>query len=1046
MRAIVEYALRNRVVSYALTAILVLGGSAAYFALGQLEDPTFSVKTAVITASYPGATPEEVEQEVTDRIERKLQELGQLKELYSISSPGHSYVKVDIKPSYWAKDLPQVWDELRRKINDVWSSMPPGVSEPFIGDDFGQVFGFVLGLTGDGFSIGELETIAKDVQKELSLVNGVSRVDLWGVQRKVVYVDVSEQQLAELKMTPQAVLQTLKSQNLVTNSGFVDVGDTRMRIGLTGDFSSPEEIGELILRADTLSVLGTVVNSETSDARERVQSDVGGAVIRVKDVAKVYADYMDPPSTVMHLNGRPAIGIQIAGADDANIVTVGALLNERVEALVEQMPIGIELEKVAWQSEYVESAVNGFLVSFAQAVVIVLIVLIIPTGLRMGLIIGIDLVLTILATFLFMAIYAMPLERLSLGALIIAMGMMVDNSIVVADGIAVKLRQGADRMKAAADAAVENAYPLFAATIIAAMAFYPIAASTESTGEYCLSLFVVVSVSLLLSWLIAMILTPLQCVDLLPDPNPDDATGDEYDRPIYRGLRGLLGRLIRFRFITLTGLIALLIVSIIGFGSVRQMFFPDSSRAQLMVDVWMPLGTRIQDTENAALQLEEYWSDLEEVKSIASFVGSGPPRFYLPVEPQTPTPNYAQLVITFHDYREIDAFIEKQKDWGEENIPTALLRYTKFAVGPSNAWPFEARISGPRDATLDDIRDVSHKAYEILSTAEYGEVWRTDMMERVLSVTPQFDQKRARWSSISRADVANATRRGYDGVPVGLYREADDLYPIIWRLVPDERANFAAMMNSTQVRPQGSTNPVPLGQVVGEIDIAWEDARIIRYNRRRTVSMQGGPRAGATFPQLLAEIGPRFEAMELPTGYQIFWKGEKQSSEDSQKALLPGLIPAGIVIFFLIITVFNAVRPLVIIIATIPFAVIGITWGLLILDTPFGFMALLGAMSLAGMMNKNIVVLLDAAAANVEAGMSRYDAIVTAAVTRARPVMLAAGTTVLGVIPLLQDVFWVAMAVTIMAGLAFGSLLTLVVVPVLYSILYGVKEETSSDA
>ncbi len=1035
MKKIVQYAIDNRVVTYFVVMIMFFGGIISFFSLGQLEDPVFTIKTAVISTNYPGASPKEVELEVTDRLEQAIQEMPQLKHLYSTSMAGQSVIKVDIKDEYWSDKLPQIWDELRKKIRDARNDLPPGVEKPVVSDDFGFVYGFLLALTGDGFSYREMEFYADALKKELSLIKGVTRVDLWGVQPQVVYVDVSEQKINELGISAATVIDTLSKQNMVVDAGGTETGDTRFRIAPTGEFSTPEEIGELTLRPSTLDRVNQLI--DRSIEKKSQSTDF----LRLKDVATVRRAYLEPPLTLMRYNSEPSLAIQIAGSDESNIVEVGRLIDKRIQELTAMLPIGIETHKIAWQSDVVDESVNAFIINLIQAIIIVLAVLIIPSGLRMGFIIGFDLIITILGTFIFMSIQDIPLQRMSLGALIIAMGMMVDNAIVVSDSIAVKLRQGVDRVQAAVESAASSAYSLFAATLVAVMAFYPIAASTAGAGEYTQTLFSVVAAALILSWIVAMMITPLQCIDLLPEPDLSKKQEDEFDKPFYRSFRKILKTLIKMRVLTMLVMGGILFVSIFSFGFVKQMFFPDSSRPQMMIDYWAPEGTRVQEVSEQVQRLEKYLAEDPTVQSISSFVGAGPPRFYLPVDPQGLAPNYAQLIVNFETYQQVDPFIAEFQPWANEHFPNALMRFRKYGVGPADTWKFEARVSGPADADLSELRKIGSDILAITETSPYGHDWRTDMQNEVLKLVPVFDQKRARLSNIDREDLARATRRGFDGSSVGIYRERDKLLPITIRNIPAERKQFNDRIDILQASSIYSTETVPISQAISDLKLEWENPIIVRWNRRRAITVQGEPMQGQTFPTLKASVDKQIEQVKLPAGYELMWDGEEKSTKESQESLIPGLIPSCILILFLIITVFNAYRPLIIILCTVPFAAIGITWGLLLLNTPFGFLALLGAMSLFGMMNKNIVVLLDACNENIASGMSRYDAIIEASVTRVRPVLLAAATTVLGVIPLVSDVFWTAMAVTIMAGLSFGSLLTLIVVPVEYSLFYKFKRK-----
>ncbi len=1022
-------AIEKKVVTYFATFLIILGGIAAFFSLGQLEDPEFSIKTAVVTTTYPGASPEEVELEVTDRIELALQELPELDYLESYSRAGFSLIKVNIKSEYWSDQLPQIWDTVRRKVRDVEETLPPGAGRPDVGDDFGDVFGFQLAITGDGFSYSELEQYAKDLKKDLSLVDGVARVDLWGVQQKVIYLDVSQTQLTQLGFSDTSLEQTLQQQNVVVDAGNLNVQDQRLRIAPTGQFESPQDIGQLTLRP---SLTDSLQNPAADGGLRRAAE-----LIRIRDIGDVRPGYLDPPFTLMRFNGLPALGISITNASGVNIVDVGRRIDSRLDELTQLLPLGIEVQRVHWQSDIVDEAVNNFLISFAEAVGIVLVVLAIFMGWRLGLIIGTALVVTILGSFMLMAAFGIDLQRMSLGALVIALGMMVDNAIVVADGFVVRVQRGMNRVQAAIEAASQPSWPLLGATVVAVMAFYPIFASTEDAGEYCRTLFTVVAISLLVSWVVSVTVTPLQCLDMLPPPKSGEGAADPYGGRFYALFRGVLGTAIRRRWFTMGGMVLLLGASIVGFGGVKQLFFPDSSMTKFMVDYWAPEGTRIEQVEADLEAIEQKLLGDERVASVATFIGAGPPRFYLPVEPENPYQSYAQLVVNMHELDDIAPLVTELDPWLSENQPQALIPLRLFGVGPSNTFKLETRISGPAVADPNVLRGLADDVIAILEESPYTAYTRTDWRQRVQKVVPVYNQERARWASVTRDDIAKTTKRAFDGRTIGLYREADDLIPIVLRQVEQERQNVGGL-DVLQVQPAQATRTVPLSQVTDGVGTSWEDPLIWRRDRRRTIKVQANPIVGETFPTLRADVVGRIAEIELPPGYTLEWGGEYEGSRDAQQSLIPGIVPAVVLMALIIVGLFNAFRPPIIIFLTIPFAIIGITAGLLFTGTPFGFVALLGGMSLAGMMIKNAIVLLDQVNLELAEGKSRYDAVVEAAVSRLRPVALAAATTVLGVIPLLQDVFWIGLAVTIMAGLSFGTLLTMVVVPVLYTILFRV--------
>lgn len=1034
-----------------IVGILVVGGIFAYFNMGRLEDPDFTIKTAVIVTAYPGASPEEVELEVTDRIERAIQELPETYHLYSFSRAGLSIVKVDIKETVTADEIPQVWDQMRNKIDNIRPSLPLGALPPDIGDDFSFVFGFVLALTGEGYSYSELEHYAKFLRKELNSVQGVARTELWGTQPKVIYLDVSEAQMAALQISREDIMTTLALQNMVVRAGNVQVGDRRLRVEVAGDFSSPKDIGELsIRRTSTDKISGAVRSTEAftrnlseqqplGSARSGSKADVRtGELIRIKDVATVREGYLEPAISQMRFQGKEALAIQLANVAGGNVLVTGEALDEKLQELSAQLPAGIEVEKFVWQSELVDEAIGGFVVSLVQAVLIVFVVIAMFMGIRAGLVIGWALVLTILGTFMVMRGLDIAMQRVSLGALVVALGMMVDNAIVVADNYMIRIKKNMDPVKAAIESAAKPGIALLGATVVAAMAFFPVYVAPHGAGEYGSTLFVVVFVSLLWSWLIALTVTPMNCIALLKAPPKTNDVSDPYTSPFFIRYRKILEGAIRKRVLTISALIAMLILSIVGFKGVPQQFFPDSTRAQFVIDFWAPQGTPISKVSKDLSSIEERLLVDPRVKNVSAFIGLGGPRFYLPVDPEFPYSSYAQLIINTPSFDEVGPLVAELEPWLNEAYPDVLTRVKKYTVGPGDTWPFELRISGPAEANPDTLRSLAAQVEAILHASPYAKHIRTDMRQRTQKVLVNYDQERARWASISRTDVAQGIARATDGTPVGLYREGDSLLPIIARTVDEDRNNLSGQIDLIQVRPSLSLDSTPLGQVTEGIQLEWEDPIITRWDRRRQIAVQATP-DGTTYPALRASVIDQINAIELPQGYELFWDGEYFSTVGAQMSLLPGMIPAALVMSLVIVGLFNAVRPAAIIACTIPFAFIGITAILLPTQTPFGFMSLLGAMSLIGLMIKNSIVLLDEIEVNKASGMSPYDATVAAAISRVRPVALGALTTILGVIPLVQDAFWVSMALVIMFGLFVGTLLTLILVPTFYATFFKIR-------
>ncbi|WP_425396542.1 efflux RND transporter permease subunit [Aeoliella sp.] len=1030
--SIASVAVNKPTVTSFTTFTLLVAGALSYFNLGQLEDPEFTVKSATIVTSYPGASAAEVELEVTDRIEIAIQELAQLDYVKSISRPGSSIVQIEIKPSYDSKDLPGIWNQVRNKVDDIRDQLPPGAGSPEVVDDFGDVYGFLLAVTrDDAFTDADLESYVDALKKELSLVDGVARVELWGVQPQCIYIDVQDSQLSQLGISMEQIGATLAKQNEVVDSGAMNLPHQRLRIEQTGAFRSPEEIA------------GLTVQGGVNLAQGREATD---ELIRIGDLGTVERGYRDPPVNLMRYNGKPAIGIAIANIPGANIVDLGRAIDQRLEELKAELPVGIEPHRVSWQSDLVAESIDAFMISLAEAVIIVLVVLWIAMGFSTAMVVGLcGLVFVILGSFLVMSMWGIDLQRMSLGALIIAMGMMVDNAIVVADGILVRIQQGMDRKKAAIEAATQPSLPLLGATAIAVMAFYPIYASDESAGEYCASLFQVVAVALLLSWLLSVTITPLMCMWMLPQPKTDTSEQrDPYDGAFYQAFGRLLTLAIRFRWLVVGGMTAMLVVAMSFFGSIDRTFFPDSARLQIMVDYWAPQGTRIETVSQDLERIEEHLLDDERVTAVSSFIGQGPPRFYLPVEPEKQYSCYAQLIVNVRDLAALNTLVPELGDWAKQNVPEAQTIVRRYGLGPCKTWTVEARLSGPAVADIDELRGLAQQAIEAFEESPNLEVAQTDWRQFEKKVVVDYDQERARWANVSRANVANATKRAFDGLTVGQYRENDKLLPILVRNTPDESRQLTGALGTLQVHPSFSTETVPLAQPTSEIEVEWDDGIIWRRDRRRTITIQARTPDGVPASLLQADVTPALEAIELPPGYNLEWGGEYEDARDSQQSLIPGIVPAVVIVALVLVGLFDGFRPPLIILCTIPFAMIGVVVGLLSTGQPFGFLALLGAMSLAGMMIKNAIVLLDQINIEKAEGKSDYHAVIDAAMSRLRPVLLAAGTTVLGVIPLLQDVFWVAMAVTIMFGLAFGTILTMVLLPVLYACFF--KVEIPADA
>lgn len=1002
------FALQKRTLMVVLTILLAGAGLLAYTLLGRLEYPNFTIKTALVVTPYPGASSTEVEEEVTDILEETIQQLGQLKEIRSLSQEGRSVIYVDIKDRYQGDDLPQVWDELRRKVGAAQAYLPPGAGPSLVNDDFGDVFGVFFAITGEGYSYAELKDYADDLKRELLLCQDVARIQFWGVRREAIYVEMDRAKIAALGLSPQAIFGSLQAQNLVVESGKVRLDDEYLRITPTGDFVSEEQIGDLLIGGP-------------------------GSLVRLRDVASVHRDYIDPPASIMRHNGEPAIGLGVSTVDGGNVIVMGEAIRKRLAELEPNRPIGVELNPINYQSENVSEAVNTFVSNLLQAVAIVIILLMLFMGWQSGLLIGVILVLTILGTFVAMWLANIDLQIISLGALIIALGMLVDNAIVVADGILIRVEKGEGRKAAARDVVRDAQWPLFGATLVAILAFAAIGFAPGDIGEFCRSLFYVMAISLGLSWVLAVTITPLFCVWFLRIPDVHSA--DPYDRPMFRVYRRLLHGTLRWRWATLGITFAALAVSLYGFGFVDQYFFPDSTRRQFFVDYWRAEGSHIEQTAADVARVETFLAGLPGVTDTTAFVGEGSLRFILPYNAEPPNPSYAQIVVEVDDYRRIPLLLHTIQNHLDQTLVEAEFRALRFSNGPPISYRIETRFRGPDIAVLRRLAEEAKTIMREEDTVNLRDDWRTP----VKVIRPVFSEAQARRTGITRNALAQALQWTYNGIPVGLYREGNDLLPILARAPENERRSPEDIRDVPVWSPLLNQH-LPLRQVAGEIRTEWEPPVIRRRDRQRVVTVQCNPRSGLADP-LFQRLRPKLAAIPLPPGYSLEWGGEYEQSEKGRAPLRKAFPVCLLGMFVIIIALFNSIRRPFIIFLCVPLAIIGVTWGLLLFRIPFGFMAILGFLGLSGMLIKNAIVLIDQIAIDLAAGKAPYRAVLDSAVSRMRPVLMASGTTILGMTPLVFDPFYSGMAATIMSGLLAGTVLTLVVVPLFYTLFYRIPAD-----
>jgi len=1008
-----DFSLRNRTLIIVLTLVTLYAGMKAFNGLPRLEDPEFTIKQALVVTPYPGATAFEVEQEVSDELELAIQKLGKIKKIESRNIPGTSTITVEMRSTVPGKALPQVWDELRRKVGDAQSHLPPGAGPSLVIDDYSDVYGVFLALYGDEYSYRELYDYAKLLRRELVLVKDVAKVEFFGVLPEVIYVEFDRQRLSQIGISSEDIGKQLVAEGIVTDAGSVDVGPEYVKIHPDSLLHSSQDLGDILISKGDQSQ------------------------VRLRDIAEIKRGYQDPATNKLHFDGHRAIGIGVSTEAGGNVVTMGEGIKNRLRELQAQTPLGMELGVIYMQSDMVTTAIDAFLVNLVEAVLIVIVVLLLFMGLRSGLVIGFVLVLTIAGTFIFMGPAGVALERISLGALIIALGMLVDNAIVIIDGMLTRINGGMDAEQAAREVSSQASTPLLGATVVAILAFAAIGLSPDSTGEFCRSLFTVIGISLSLSWVTAMTITPLLGIWFIKPPKAGKANEakDPYDNAFYRTYRRFLALCIRFRWITVTVVLLVFGVSVYAFQFTGKTFFPASTTPKFRVDVFWPLGTRIDETERRAAVLEKGLAEMDGVKHVETAIGQGPLRFILTFTPEKAHSGYAQFLVDIDDYHSLSSDIEKAEKYVREAAPDAIAFGRTFDLGPSPAGKIEARLVGPDPNVL---RDLERRALAIFRGDYDSKGSRGNWFERVKVIRPRLSEEQADAHGISTPMVAEAIQSGFEGKPAGVYREQDEVIPVLFRAPPPERLTIDSLRQIPIWSPVAQRY-IPLANVVTGLETVWTDEVVERRNRKRTLTVVADPNHGSA-SALFDRLRPQIEALPFPPGYHVEWGGEHESTKDAQAALFaPIPIFVGIMVL-IVIALFNAIRQPLIIWLTVPLAIIGVTAGLLMTNQPFGFMALLGFLSLSGMLIKNAIVLVDQIDLDIREGKPTYDAILDSGVSRLRPVAMAAATTILGMIPLFTDAFYIAMAVTIVGGLAVATVLTMVVVPVLYAIFFKARE------
>ena len=999
-----RYALNNRTFMVVLTILLCGAGILSYQQLGRLEYPNFTIKTALVTTIYPGASAEEVEEEVTDVIEEAIQALGEVDELRSTSEANLSVIYVDIKDTITSAELPQVWDELRRKVGDAQGQLPPGAMQTVVNDDFGDVYGVFFAITGEGYTYRQLTDYADELKKDLLRCEDVAQIAFWGEQQEEIYVEFDRAKMSALGLSPSLIFGTLNLQNVVEQSGNVKIGDDYIRIAPTGEFSSEEMIADLLVGGP-------------------------GGLVRLGDIATVVREYRDPPMNRMEFDGMPAVGLGISTVDGGNVVKMGKAIEERLQELAPRRPVGMELHTINFQSNDVTDSVNMFVINLIEAVAIVVVLLMFFMGWQSGLLIGAVLLLTILSTFVGMLLMDVTLQKVSLGALILALGMLVDNAIVVCDGILIRVERGESRTEAAEEIVRDTRWPLLGATFVAILAFAAIGFAPGDTGEFCRSLFQVMALSLLISWVLAVTVTPLFCVWFLKIP--EEHQDDPYDRPMFRNYRRFLNSCIHHRWLTVLVTAILMAIALFGFRFIPKYFFPDSTNRLCMVNIWLPQGTHIDVTGDVAEQIAEFVQEQPGVEDVTTLIGQGGLRFTLTYQAETPLSCYAQLLVRVDDYKKMDDLFLSIEQHTAAMYPDVEIINKKIVTGPGNSFKIEARFRGP-DAR--ELKKLAQQAEQIIRETPNTRDVRTDWRQPVQVLRPQFAEKQARRVGVTRSDLSQALQWNYGGSIVGLYREGDKLLPIVSR-PPEVERESAENLQAIQVWSAMLNRFVPIRQVITGVEPQWDTPLIARRDRVRTITVQCNPQIGLADP-VFQQLRKKIERIPLPPGYSLVWGGEYHDSQKGQEPLAKMFPICLLGMFVIVVGLFNSVRRPLIIFLSVPLSIIGVTAGLLLFGLPFGFMAILGFLGLSGMQIKNAIVLIDQIELELRSGKHPYRAVLDASVSRMRPVMMASGTTILGMAPLVLDPFYAGMAATIMSGLLVASVLTLIVIPVLYAMVY----------
>jgi len=1008
------YSLENKKIIYFFLAIMLIGGIYSFFKLPKKEDSPFVIKQAVLVTQYPGATPQEVEKLITEPIEREIQSMSDVFQIKSESYFGMSKISIELQPTLAPDYMPVKWDELRRKVANIQPRLPSGASAINVSDDFGDVFGIYYALTADeGFTYDDMRDWAQKIKTELTPIQGVQKVYLFAEQTQVVNVRISVPKLANLGIDPNSIQQVLQTQNLLVNTGEIMTGTYQLRVRAEGTYKSIEDI------------------------RDQLIVTKGGGEVRLGDIATIERGYMDPPSNLMRVDGKRAIGIGVATGAKDDVVAVGDAVAEHLKEMEQLFPIGMELKTIYPENQIANEANNGFILNLIESLLIVIVIIFLVMGSRAGMLVGSSLLFSVGGTLLIMLIWGVGLNRTSLAAFIIAMGMLVDNAIVVTDNAQVGIKRGLSRYQALVDGATKPQWALLGATFIAVCSFLPMYLAPASVAEIVKPLFIVLGVSLGLSWILALTQTTTFGNFILKEAKPGESK-DPYDTKLYHKFENVLGRLIKRRYLTLTSVVATLFLSLFIMSIMPQSFFPIMNKPYFRADLIFPEGYGIDDVERNVIKIEEYLKNNDKIKSYSFTLGGSPVRYYLASSSIGPKPNFANVLIETKDAKDAQSEENKFYEYMVANYPDILTRSALFALSPVPDAAIEIGFVGDN---IDTLVALTQRAQEIARKNDMVMEVRNSWGNKVPVWKPLYSQEKGLRLGITRQQMAYSLRSATNGVPLGEYREGDVFMPILLKDADRDSMNLNDIKTLPVYSAKGRS--VKVEQVIDDFSLDYEYSVVKRYNRQRYMMMQCEPKRGANtmaaFSQLWQDIQ---QEVQVPEGYKLQYFGEQSEQDKGNKAIAANIpLMFGLIYLTLLFLFPKYYRKPVLIMCMLPLIFIGVVLGLLVFGKSLDFFAMLGLLGLIGMNIKNAIVLVDEIGLQLNAGLSPVNAVIEATKTRIVPVTMASGTTILGMLPLLGDAMFAGMAATIMGGLFVSTILTIFVLPVTYCVFFKIKSE-----